>query len=185
SFSVHSSALSTPSLTVGLLLQTPARSRSRYCLASRLGLGRRRSRRGLRGLFVLVIDLAGSALLDDGRATPQPLEVCEPDAHAEVNRVALLEGQRVVGVGVGREPVLAVYLLAVGLEGGEALLELGHALAARLDDLVVAVVHPDAPLEVAALRLRLLERFEPLRVGEDFRRHVEDVSVELVQLLLA
>src|SRR2546421_13090722 len=94
------------------------------------------------------------------------------------NRLAALEGQLVVGIGVGREPVLAVYLLAVGLEGGEALLEFGHALAARLDDLVVAVVHPDAPLKIAALLLLTLERFEPLRVGEDFRRHVEAVGVQ-------
>src|SRR2546421_9541908 len=43
------------------------------------------------------------------------------------NRLAALEGQLVVGIGVGREPVLAVYLLAVGLEGGKALLELGRS----------------------------------------------------------
>src|SRR5205085_7873060 len=135
--------------------------------------------------FVLVVDLTGLALFDDRGAAAQALEVGEPDAHTEVYGVAALEGQRVVGVGVGGEPVLAVYLLAVGLEGGEALLELGHALAARLDDLVVAVVNPYAPLKISALLLLALERFEPLRVGEDFRRHVEDVRVQLVQLLLA
>src|SRR3712207_8513980 len=50
------------------------------------------------------------------------------------------------------------------------LLGLGHALAARLDDLEVLVVHPDAPLEEALGRLRPPERGQPARVGENLRR---------------
>src|SRR5688500_14330305 len=137
---------------------------SHSCLdALRLGLRRRRGRGGLR-LFLL---LALVALLDDGRAAAQALEVREPDAHAEADGLPRLEVQLVVGVGVGREPVLAVYLLAVGLERGEALVELGHALAARLDDLQVLIVNPDAPLKEALGELRLLERGQTLLVAEN------------------
>src|ERR1043165_7741741 len=70
---------------VALTKLAPARlPRSRYCLALRL-LGRRGRRRGLRGLLVLVVDLAGRAFFDDCGATAQALEVREADAHAEVD----------------------------------------------------------------------------------------------------
>src|ERR1039457_5953881 len=41
--------------------------------------------------------------------------------HPDPDVLAVLEVQRVVGVGVGREPILAVDLLAIGLDLGESL----------------------------------------------------------------
>ncbi len=86
--------------------------------------------------------------------------------------------QGAFGLGVGREPVLAVDLLVVGGEGRlKVLMALSHILRDRLsvdeDDLVILLVDPDLALEVA------FSLFEGLGTG------LEDVGVELVDLLAA
>src|ERR687893_396744 len=53
-------------------------------------------------------DVKRLALFDDGGPAAQPLELRELDAHPHADGLAALEVQLVVGVGVGREPVLAV-----------------------------------------------------------------------------
>ncbi len=72
--------------------------------------------------------------------------------HLDLLRTGL-ELQRVVGDGVGGEPIFAVNLLAVGLELRKllvlAVLELADAPAVSLDDLEVLIVHPDDPFKVA------------------------------------
>src|ERR1017187_5966939 len=85
------------------------------------------------------------------------------------------EMQRVIGVGVGREPVLAVDLLAVGFELGKLLVALldAHALAVGLDDLQVAVVHPDLAFEIAFALHHLL------------RLHRKSVGADLIHLFAA
>src|ERR1041385_1975792 len=134
------------------------------------GLRTRRRGRGRR-----LHDVARLALFDDAHLALGAFVVRVSDDHSDVDDRAVGEDEVVVRGGVGREPELAVYLLAVGLEDGEALLAFGHALAAHFDDLQVAVVNPHAPLKEAfALLLR-----HPLR------RHVEDVCVQLVHLLRA
>ena len=72
--------------------------------------------------------------------------------------------QRVVGLGIGGEPVLAVDLLAPGGELRKQVLlalllaNVGNRFAERLDDLEVVIVHPDPSLEVALVLLNQLGR---------------------------
>src|SRR5689334_4852603 len=71
--------------------------------------------------------------------------------------VEFREVERGVGDGVRWEPVLAVYLLPVGLELRVriALLEDARAAPVALDDLQVPVVHPDDAFEVALAGVHL------------------------------
>src|ERR1035437_1561111 len=97
--------------------------------------------------------------------------------HANAHVIPVFEVQRVVGARVGREPVLAVDLLAVGFEFGELVVgafpDHAHAFAVSLHDLQVPVVHPSLALEVPLA----LDRF----LGLDG----EDIAADLVHLLAA
>src|SRR5947209_8419129 len=93
----------------------------------------------------------GFALEDDARVRSEPLVVRVLDGFPDMN-ITVGEMQVVIGSGIGREPVLAVDLLAVGHKFGEKVLvalaaDVRNTLAAGLDDLEVMVVHPDASLE--------------------------------------
>src|SRR5712692_604466 len=92
-----------------------------------------------------------------------------------LNDSSVLSGevQGVIGFGIGRKPVFSVNLLTPGGEFGEQVLlafllaDVGHAFAEGLDDLKIALIHPDAALEIALLPHDFL--------GSD----VEDVAVQL------
>src|SRR5579862_2641576 len=92
-------------------------------------------------------------------------------------RVLILEMERVVGDGVGGEPIFAIDLFAIRLKLGEllvlALLHLSDTATVALDDLQIPIVHPYNSLEIA---LTLLERFG---------LHREGVTRDLIQSLLA
>jgi hypothetical protein len=67
--------------------------------------------------------------------------------------VAAAETQDVIGASVGRKPILPVDLFAVGDELGSQILaaflvHIGNVSPACLDDLKVAIVYPNAALEV-------------------------------------
>src|SRR5947209_8712891 len=73
---------------------------------------------------------------------------------------ARFEVEGVVRDGVRREPILAVDLLAIGLEFGELIifvpLQQTNAASVSLDDLQVFIVDPNLPLEVPLTGLKLL-----------------------------
>ena len=82
------------------------------------------------------------------------------------------------GLGVGGEPVLAVYLFVVGGEGrGEVFVVfafvVGDVFAVDEDDLEVLLVDPDLALEVAVI------------FDDDLGAGLEDVGVQLVDFLAA
>src|ERR1044072_4019937 len=135
----------------------------------------RRVALGLRLGLRLVGHVARLALFDDAHLALEALVFRVANLHAHVDYLAVAEVELVVGIGVGREPVLAVNLFPVSLERGEALLALGHALALDLDYLQVAVVNRYAPLKEALADL----------LRHHLRRNVEDESAELVNLLAA
>ena len=112
----------------------------------------------------------------DRRGALELLVVLVLDDHLDLLRTAL-EGQRVVGVGINREPVVVVDLIAVGLESRKLLVVVASAhadaLAIGLHDLQAELVDPDLALEIALALFHLL--------GLD-REHV---GLDLVYLLLA
>src|ERR1035437_1465383 len=127
-------------------------------------LGRPANRRAPRSLLLrrrrrLGLVVHHVAVLDGGPAFVVFVVLVFHD-HADAHVIPILEVQRVVGARVSGEPVLAVDLLAIGLEFGElvvgALPDHAHALAVGLHDLQVPVVHP-------SLALRSEER----RVGKE------------------
>src|SRR5215467_2989598 len=122
--------------------------------ASQLGLGRWSGRR----LLVFVTLIYRIAELDVHVAL-ELLVIVVPDNHTHFDRTGL-EMQRIVRVGINGEPVFAVDLLAQCLEFGKLLVfvtpQQAHGLTEGLDDLEVAVVHPDLALEIAVALLQLL-----------------------------
>src|SRR6516162_6182265 len=94
--------------------------------------------------------------------------------------VAGREVQHVIHLGIDREPVLSVYLVAPGSEVRKQVLlaalldaQVRYVLAVGFYDLEVTVIHPDATLKIPLVLLDLL--------GGD----VEDVVADLVDALLA
>src|ERR1700722_8376074 len=107
---------------------------------------------GLRRFLRLIFDYI--AEMNRGLAF-ELLIVFVSHQHANLLRV-IFEVQRIVGVCVSWEPILAVDLFTQRFELGKllvvALLLIAHALAVSLHDLKVAVVNPDLPLEIALAR---------------------------------
>src|SRR5260221_7061272 len=110
------------------------------------------------------------------RTKPLVVLVVKDFANTDVTR---REVQRVIRQRVGREPVLAVDLFPPSGEAGEEifltllLANVGHGFPTRLHDLKILIIHPDAALEIALSFFNLL------------RRNIENVSVQIVLLLLA
>ena len=90
-----------------------------------------------------------------------------------MQHAAFVEIQFVVAVGVGRKPVSAINVFAIGFKPRKALFEFRNHLACAFHDLQVFVIHPNAPLEKLAFDFLILQLFQFALVGHDLRRHVE------------
>src|SRR5262245_11517360 len=97
--------------------------------------------------------------------------------HLHVNRQSTIDLNIVVGIGVGRKPIFAVYVLAIGLKSRKTLPAFGQSFAVGLDYLQVFIVYPDTACEdsIAAL---LIFRYH-------LRLHVEDKCIDLIYLLFS
>src|SRR5260370_18238777 len=119
-----------------------------------LGLLRRRRwrRRGFRRILRVTVL--------NGRLATELFVVLVFDDLLQVHGRTVFEVQRVFRDGVGREPILAVDLLPVGLEFREqvfgTLFQVTGAAAVGFDDLKVLVVDPNLALEVAFAGIQLL-----------------------------
>src|SRR5215472_7664462 len=154
--------------------------RPRLCRCS-MAFGVTESRSGLfRRLRALVV--FHFALEYDSGGRSEALVVGVLDDLAYVHVIGP-EMQSVVRASIGREPVLAVDLFAVGYKGGTKVFvrvflllggdNLGNGLAAALDDLKVAHVHPKASLKVA------------MAFFYGLGRDVKNIGVDFVDVLLA
>src|SRR5580704_5802904 len=96
----------------------------------------------------------------------------------------IFEVQLIVSVCVSGEPVLAVILLAQGLEFGEllilALLLVSDSLTVRLHNLEIAVVHPNLPLKKALAGRKLLRLYGE-NIARDFIRVLLTNVADVVQ----
>src|SRR5580704_6300696 len=110
----------------------------------------------------------------DGRT--EALVIFVTDGHAHVNAAAA-ELESIVGVSVGREPIVALDIFAKGFETRVKmfrvfLFDIRNGFSVRLDNSHIFLVHPNAPLEIALILLDLLWA------------DVKNVGVDFIELLL-
>ena len=137
-----------------------------------LSFGRRLTRLRLDGFRI------GFSYFRNRHLAAPNLKVRVLDLHADPQVSAVFKNQVVVCVCIGRKPVLAIDLLAIGFDDGK-LIVLGFrdSFAFRLNDLQITIVNPDATDKESL--------FSILGVWRSLWRHVKHVEIQFIDSLFA